>query len=111
MPIWPYRDDTKNAHHNELESNGSPANVKDPSPEEGARLACDAKVLEMVGRDATVAEVLAVVLRDREYYAASGGGMTLSGADPLFQPESVKPPDRATVDSWIDYPRRRACAW
>ena len=49
--------------------------------------ACDPKALEMVGRDATVDEVLAVVLRDREYYAASGGGMTLSGGDPLFQPE------------------------
>ena len=48
---------------------------------------CDPKALEMVGRDATGKEVLAVVLRDRDYYAASGGGMTLSGGEPLFQPE------------------------
>jgi pyruvate formate lyase activating enzyme len=41
----------------------------------------------MVGREATVDEVLAVVLRDRDYYAASGGGLTLSGGEPLFQPE------------------------
>jgi pyruvate formate lyase activating enzyme len=40
-----------------------------------------------VGRDATVAEVLAVVLRDRDYYAHSGGGLTLSGGEPLLQPE------------------------
>jgi len=47
---------------------------------------CDSKALEMVGRDASVADILQVVLRDREYYAASGGGMTLSGGEPMFQP-------------------------
>ena len=48
---------------------------------------CDAKALEMVGRDASADEVLAVVLRDRDYYARSGGGLTLSGGEPLRQPE------------------------
>jgi pyruvate formate lyase activating enzyme len=48
---------------------------------------CDAKALEMVGREASVEEVLAVVLRDREYFEASGGGMTLSGGEPLEQPD------------------------
>ncbi len=48
---------------------------------------CDSKALEMVGREMTVEEVLQVVLRDRDYYAASGGGLTLSGGDPLFQPQ------------------------
>ncbi len=47
---------------------------------------CDAKALQIVGRDVTVEEVLDVVLRDRDYYEASGGGMTLSGGEPLFQP-------------------------
>jgi pyruvate formate lyase activating enzyme len=42
--------------------------------------------LELVGREVTVGEVLDVVLRDREYYRASGGGLTLSGGEPLFQP-------------------------
>jgi pyruvate formate lyase activating enzyme len=41
----------------------------------------------MVGRDATVAEIMNVVIRDREYYQASGGGMTISGGEPLFQPQ------------------------
>lgn len=49
--------------------------------------ACDPKALEMVGRDAAVGEVMAVVLRDRHYYSSSGGGLTLSGGEPLFQPE------------------------
>jgi pyruvate formate lyase activating enzyme len=48
---------------------------------------CDPKALEMVGREASVEDVLGVVLRDREYYAESGGGLTLSGGEPLGQPE------------------------
>lgn len=48
---------------------------------------CDPKALEMVGRDVTVEELLGVVMRDRDYYAQSGGGLTLSGGEPLFQPE------------------------
>ena len=49
--------------------------------------ACDPRALEMVGRTASVDEVIAVVLRDREYYLASGGGVTLSGGEPLLQPD------------------------
>ena len=48
---------------------------------------CDPKALEFVGRDVTAEEVLDIVARDRAYYAASGGGMTLSGGEPMFQPE------------------------
>ncbi len=48
---------------------------------------CDPKALQMVGRDMTVAEVLDVVLRDEAYYAESGGGITLSGGEPLMQGE------------------------
>ncbi len=48
---------------------------------------CAPKSLEIVGREATVSEVMEIVLRDRDYYRASGGGMTLSGGEPLFQPD------------------------
>lgn len=51
---------------------------------------CDAKALELVGRSVTVGEVLDVVLRDRDYFKASGGGLTLSGGEPLEQPEFVE---------------------
>ncbi len=44
------------------------------------------QALEAVGRDATVEDVMTTVLRDRDYYKASGGGVTLSGGEPLFQP-------------------------
>ena len=48
---------------------------------------CASKALEMSGRDVGVQEVMDVVLRDRDYYTQSGGGMTLSGGEPLLQPE------------------------
>lgn len=48
---------------------------------------CDPKALEMVGSKMTVDDVMAVVLRDRNYYRQSGGGLTLSGGEPLFQSE------------------------
>jgi len=40
-----------------------------------------------VGRDITVAEVMAAVERDRVYYRRSGGGITLSGGEVLAQPD------------------------
>ena len=48
---------------------------------------CYAQALELVGRDVTVTEVLDEVLRDRPFYDTSGGGMTLSGGEPLQQIE------------------------
>jgi pyruvate formate lyase activating enzyme len=47
---------------------------------------CDAEGLLLVGREVTVAGVMAEVLRDRTFYETSGGGATLSGGDPLMQP-------------------------
>lgn len=46
---------------------------------------CYAGALEIVGRDMTVDEVLELVLRDRIFYESSGGGLTLSGGEPLLQ--------------------------
>lgn len=40
-----------------------------------------------VGKDVTVEEVLGEVLRDRPYYRRSGGGITLSGGECLWQPD------------------------
>ncbi len=48
---------------------------------------CYAGALELVGRDATAEEVLDEVLRDRPFYETSGGGMTLSGGEPVMQME------------------------
>ncbi len=40
-----------------------------------------------VGKDVTVKEVLDEVLKDRPYYRRSGGGLTLSGGECLWQPD------------------------
>ena len=47
---------------------------------------CPAGALEVVGRTVSVDEVMDAVLRDRVFYAQSGGGLTLSGGEPLLQP-------------------------
>ena len=51
---------------------------------------CDPKALELVGRDIEVEAVMETVLRDRDYYGQSGGGMTISGGEPPLQPEFVE---------------------
>jgi pyruvate formate lyase activating enzyme len=48
---------------------------------------CYAEALELVGRRMTVSEVLAEVERDRLLIEVSGGGVTLSGGEPLAQPD------------------------
>jgi pyruvate formate lyase activating enzyme len=46
---------------------------------------CYAQAREMVGREMSVAEVMAEIERDRLFYDESGGGVTFSGGEPLFQ--------------------------
>ena len=46
---------------------------------------CYSGALEIVGRDVTVDEVIAEVIRDQPFYECSGGGMTLSGGEPILQ--------------------------
>jgi glycyl-radical enzyme activating protein len=47
---------------------------------------CPAGAFEKAGRRMTVAEVLHTVEEDSAFYARSGGGLTLSGGEPLSQP-------------------------
>ena len=46
---------------------------------------CYAEALVLQGREMTVEAVIAEVEKDRPFYDNSGGGMTLSGGEPLFQ--------------------------
>jgi len=48
---------------------------------------CQFDALRKVGKTMTVAEILAEVEKDREYYLQSGGGLTISGGEPLMQHE------------------------
>jgi len=47
--------------------------------------ACPAKAREIIGREVTVAEVMAEIERDVVFYDSSGGGVTFSGGEPLMQ--------------------------
>ena len=46
---------------------------------------CPQDALRLIGQELTVDAVLAQVEVDRIFYARSGGGMTLSGGEPMFQ--------------------------
>lgn len=80
--------------------------------------ACPSAAREVAGRRATVAEVLAEVLRDRPVYEESGGGVTFSGGEPLAQPEFLlaaleacrREGLHATVDTCGFAPRETALA-
>ena len=48
---------------------------------------CPAGALKLLGRKVSVQEVMQTVLRDKFFYQESGGGLTLSGGEPLAQPE------------------------
>ena len=47
---------------------------------------CPTGALELYGKSITVDEVYSEVARDKVFYETSGGGVTISGGDPLFQP-------------------------
>ena len=47
---------------------------------------CPAGALSMWGKSYTVSEVVSRVLRDRPFFERSGGGVTVSGGEPLAQP-------------------------
>jgi pyruvate formate lyase activating enzyme len=48
---------------------------------------CPTGALERIGNDYGVDELLDEVLKDRTFYATSGGGVTFSGGEPLMQHE------------------------
>ena len=47
--------------------------------------ACFSGALESVGKEMTIWEVMEIVLQDKVFYENSGGGMTLSGGEPMMQ--------------------------
>lgn len=42
---------------------------------------------KLMGREMPVSEVMEIIRRDKAYYINSGGGVTLSGGEPLMQPD------------------------
>ncbi len=56
---------------------------------------CYSKAIAYVAEEMTVEEVMAVVLQDKEFYLDSGGGVTISGGEPLAH----APFTRALIDA------------
>ena len=48
---------------------------------------CPSRALALYGKDISVSKLLPRLMEDRDFYTLSGGGVTLSGGEPLFQPE------------------------
>jgi pyruvate formate lyase activating enzyme len=47
---------------------------------------CPAQAREIAGRQVSVKDVIAEIVKDRVFYDESGGGATFSGGEPLMQP-------------------------
>lgn len=51
--------------------------------------ACPSKALRPVGAEKSVEELFSEIVRDSTYFRISGGGVTLSGGEPLLYPDFV----------------------
>jgi glycyl-radical enzyme activating protein len=48
---------------------------------------CLYEALKLTGREYTVDQIMTIVLRDRPFYEQSGGGLTITGGEPMLQEE------------------------
>lgn len=64
--------------------------------------ACYPQCRKIVGDDMTVREILDIVKRDMPFYQLSGGGVTISGGEPMAQPLYTYALLRAFNANWID---------
>ena len=77
---------------------------------------CPSGALSLVGTFETAANLERTVLRDRAFYAKSGGGLTLSGGEPLAQPafaarSCTAATTRASTPHSIPRPTRLGPRW
>ena len=52
---------------------------------------CPTKAIEMSGKQMSVAEVMAIIEKERVFFDQSGGGVTFSGGEPLLHSELLIP--------------------
>ncbi len=63
---------------------------------------CYSRAITYVAEEMTVGEVLATVLQDKDFYSDSGGGVTISGGEPLAHPAFAKALVSACREEGID---------
>jgi len=51
---------------------------------------CPTKAMQLKGERMSVEQVINIVEKDREFYETSGGGVTISGGEPLYQPKFLE---------------------
>jgi pyruvate formate lyase activating enzyme len=51
---------------------------------------CSTKALRVAGKNASTSEIMTEVLKDRNFYIKSGGGLTISGGEPLAQIDAMR---------------------
>lgn len=71
---------------------------------------CPEGALEIVGREASVEELIQDALRDERYYRASGGGITLTGGEPMLQFDFAWALARGARDAGIS-PAMETCGY
>lgn len=62
---------------------------------------CPHSARQIYGYDVTVSEVMKEIMKDAAYYSRSGGGITITGGEPLLQPSFVKALLQACHDEYI----------
>jgi pyruvate formate lyase activating enzyme len=67
---------------------------------------CDSKALSIIGYQQSVEEIIAIALQDHDYYKNSGGGLTVSGGEPMsqfdFTYEILKSAKANGIDTCLD---------
>ncbi|MCG4663080.1 glycyl-radical enzyme activating protein [[Clostridium] innocuum] len=46
---------------------------------------CLVDAIYFIGKESTIDEIMAVIMKDKDYYDVSGGGITISGGEPFMQ--------------------------
>ena len=62
---------------------------------------CPGRAFKIYGREWTIPQIVAKALEDKPFYDASGGGVTISGGEPLFFPEWTAALLRALRDAGL----------
>ena len=62
---------------------------------------CPSNALELCGSEKTLEEVVSYIMEDKEFYIRSGGGVTLSGGEPLLQAEFCREVAKACQEEGI----------